>query len=64
MIEKPSLRATLRAMEPGDVERIPLGMFTHASVRNCACNLGYDLLRKYSVHMDRTAQVYTITRVQ
>lgn len=64
MITKPSLRATLLAMELGDVEHIPSDMYSGATVRNCASNLGYDLLRKFSVHVDRTARCYTVTRTQ
>lgn len=64
MIAKPNLSATLRAMEPGDVERIPIGDYTQASVRNCASRLAFDLLRKYSVHLDHTKGHYTVTRTQ
>ena len=64
MITKPSLRATLMAMDPGQVERIPVRLFKHASVRNCACNLGFDLMRRYSVHLDRPGGCYFVTREQ
>ena len=64
MIAKPNLAATLRAMELGDVEHIPVGDYTQASVRNCACRIAFDLMRKYSVHLDHTKGSYTVTRTQ
>ena len=64
MITKPSLRATLQAMELGDIENIPCEMYSGATVRNCASNLGFDLLRKFNVHLDRAARCYTVTRTQ
>ena len=51
-------------MELGDVENIPCEMYSGATVRNCASNLGFDLLRKFNVHLDRTARCYTVTRTQ
>lgn len=64
MINKPILRATIVAMEPGQVVRVPEAMFTANSVRNTCSNLGYQLLRKYSVHLDRAARVTEVTRIQ
>lgn len=64
MISKPSLRATLLAMELGDVEQIPSEMYSGATVRNCASNVGYDLLRKFKVHLDRQARCFEVTRLQ
>ena len=64
MISKPNLSATLRAMELGDVEHIPVEAYTQTVVRNCASRLSFDLLRKYSVHLDHTRGSYTVTRTQ
>jgi hypothetical protein len=64
MIAKPNLSATLRAMKAGAQEHIPFDMFKHASVRNCACNLGAELRRVYHVNVDRVGKVYIVTREQ
>lgn len=64
MISKPNLSATLRAMELGDVEHIPVETYTQTVVRNCASRLSFDLMRKYSVHLDHTRGSYTVTRTQ
>ena len=51
-------------MELGDVEQIPSEMYSGATVRNCASNVGYDLLRKFKVHLDRQARCFEVTRLQ
>lgn len=64
MVSKISMRATLASMEPGEVVTIPMRLRTYNAVRNCACLLGYDLGRKYSVSVDRAAAHCKVTRVQ
>lgn len=49
-------------MKTGAQEHIPFDMFKHASVRNCACNLGAELRRVYHVNVDRVGKVYIVTR--
>lgn len=51
-------------MELGDVEHIPVETYTQTVVRNCASRLSFDLMRKYSVHLDHTRGSYTVTRTQ
>lgn len=62
LIYKPSLRATLQAMEPRQVECIPFGMFAYATLRNTASIYGMESGRKYKVQIDRKQELYTITR--
>lgn len=65
MIKKVSMRATLAAMNPGEMVEIPASFRGYTYVRNCACLLGTDYPgRKYSVHMDRERKSYQVTRVQ
>ena len=64
MMTRPSLRATLRAMEPGTTEDFPVAVTSSASLRNCASILSFELLRKYSVNLDREAGMYHVTRTQ
>jgi formylmethanofuran dehydrogenase subunit D len=63
MISKPSLRATLLAMKPDQVEYIPFGIWAQNSIRNNACMTGVDYGRKYKVEIDREAKHYKITRI-
>jgi hypothetical protein len=62
MISKPSLTETIKAIGPGKNAEIPVGMFTHASVRNRACNLGLEMDRTYHVHLNRERGVYIVER--
>ena len=48
--------------EDNTIKEIPFDMFKHASVRNCACNLGAELRRVYHVNVDRVGKVYIVTR--
>lgn len=64
MIAKPNLSATLRAMELGDIEHIPVEQYNPNTVRNCASRIAFDLMRKYSVHLDHTRGHLTVTRTQ
>lgn len=63
MVSVISMRATLKAMEVGEVVRIPLGTRGYNSVRNCASLLAGELGRKYSVNIDRQSAESKVTRV-
>ncbi len=62
MVTKVSMRATIMAMEPKEVIVLPLQNWGYNSIRNCACNVGISLSRKYSVHLDREAQACKVIR--
>lgn len=62
MILKPSLRATIKAMPVGGVEKIPVKDFSYATVRNYCFALGFELSRKYSSRLNQAEGVYEITR--
>lgn len=51
-------------MEPGATEDFPVGVTSSASLRNCASILSFELLRKYSVNLDREAGMFHVTRTQ
>lgn len=63
MISKPSLRATLLAMKPNQVEHIPFGLWNQNTIRNNACTTGSDYGRKYKVEIDRENKHFKITRI-
>lgn len=62
MVTKPSLRATLVAMNKGQTERVPVGSFAWATVRNYCFCLGFELSRKYSSRLDKEGGYYEIIR--
>lgn len=63
MISKPSLRATLIAMQPNQVEHIPFGLWNQNTIRNNASTTGSDYGRKYKVEIDRENKHFKITRI-
>jgi len=62
MVSKLSLRATVAEMEVGEVVRVPLKLRRYSTIRNTAALLGQELGRKYSVKVDRVADLCKITR--
>lgn len=62
IVMKPSLRATLLAMERDQSVDIDFGIWSQNSIRNNACNTGTDYNRKYKVEIYREARKYHITR--
>jgi hypothetical protein len=52
----------MKALPVGGRLNVPVGRMTYSSVRNCAALLGFELERKYSVHLDRVARCYEVTR--
>lgn len=63
MISKPSLRATLLAMERNQEEFVPFGIWSQNTIRNNACTAGSDYGRKYKVEIDRERKHFKITRI-
>ena len=63
LISKPSLRTTLIAMEPEQTVVFDFGIWQQNSIRNCACNVGLDFGRKYTIRMDREEKKFYITRL-
>ena len=64
LISTPNISATIAALEPGQSLTIPYGMVGSSnSLRNRASLLGEKMARRYSVHSDREARTYTVTRL-
>lgn len=59
---KTSMRATLKALPVGGSCTIHFGSNSYTSIRNTACILGLEMGRQYSVHLDRAARTYEVTR--
>lgn len=49
-------------MQQGARLLVPVGEYSHTTVRGYASALGFDLERKYVVHLDRETRTYEITR--
>ena len=49
-------------MQQGSRLLVPVGQYSHTTVRGYASALGFDLERKYTVHLDRETRTYEITR--
>ena len=62
MILKPSLRATIKAMPVGGVEKVPVSDYSYTTVRNYCFALGFELSRKYTSRLNRAENVFEITR--
>lgn len=58
------MRATLVQMQAGECVVIPMRERASNSVRNCACLLGLEMDRKYTVKVDRVARTCKVTRLQ
>ncbi len=63
MIKKTSMRATIQAMNPGEVITIGFGEYAHSSIRTCISLLGLEYGRKYSCHADRKLGEYQVIRI-
>lgn len=63
MVTKPSLIATLAAMNVAAVEHIPFGLWSHSTLRSCCSSYGLDNNRKYRVRIHRAEREFTIERV-
>lgn len=61
-MEKTSLKRMMIEMQQGSRLLVPVGQYSHTTVRGYASALGYDLERKYTVHLDRETRTYEITR--
>jgi len=59
-MKKEKLYTTIRIMKQGDQCRFPLSKLTY--VRVSATNLGIELNRKYSTHIDRESNTIICTR--
>lgn len=57
-----SLRSRMSGMAVGETLVVPLGTYSWTTVRSYASDLGWVLERKYSVHRDRDARTYNVTR--
>jgi len=49
-------------MKAGEVVHIPLSARSYNTIRNTASLIGTQYERKYSVHLNREAKCYSITR--
>lgn len=64
LISTPNISATIAALELGQSLTIPYELVGSSnSLRNRASLLGEKMDRRYSVHSDREARTYTITRL-
>lgn len=61
-IQTISLRASLIRMDAGEVLGIPFGVRSYSYVRHISAIVGNELNREYSVHANREASQYEITR--
>ncbi|MBQ1524138.1 MAG: hypothetical protein IIZ55_03260 [Firmicutes bacterium] len=50
-------------MEPEQTVVVDFGIWQQNSIRNCACNVGLDFGRKYTIRMGREEKKFYITRL-
>lgn len=56
------LLARIRAMQVGENITVPVNAYAYNTVRRYASDCNFLMERNYSVHMDRKARTFTVTR--
>ena len=59
-----SLRGSVIALDVQDTVKVPFGVRSASYVRHIAAMVGMEMDRQYTVHTNREAKVYEITRAR